>query len=393
MKLSSWPIFILLVIPSLKMYAAQQIPWLDNSLDVLGMFSCIILIMLCCLRRKKLVFPKGCKYFIIFFFLYLFSTILHYGENLLGLVSEVSKILIVVLFLILSFSSGERVFLNTLKKFRKTYMFILFIDSVCLLIEILGFRIYESDIYTILGLDNYAAFSILPMLSLIFYTSYKTKDRITATDKLIFVFCLLAKMITFSFAAILAMTVMALTTYIALCSRQLRKIISVRFIACIIVCFLLGLTFFKLDTKMDVFLAPTGKSIVNRTELWRHALQGVSKSPFIGHGALQGDQYKTIAGYYLAYTTTETHPHNYILEILISTGIVGLLIYIGIINQMIKAIRNNIKEKKMAIALGDVTGFLVLSIPDGYFMLPAIYAFMTVVFLDNIRFYESLNRK
>ena len=374
------------------MYAVQQFLWLDNSLDVLGVFSCIILIMLCCLRRKKLVFPKGCKYIIVFFSLYLFTTILHYNENLWGLVSEVSKILIVVLYLILSFSSGERVFLNTLKKFRKVYMFILLIDSACLLVEMLGFRIYESNLFTILGMDNYAAFSILPMLSLVFYISYKTKDRLTATDKLIFIFCLLAKVSTFSFTAILAMIVMALTIYIALRGRQIRKMISVRLIICIIVCFIIGLTFFQLDTKVDVLLAPTGKSITNRTNLWSHALSGISKSPIIGHGALQGDQYKTIAGYYLAYTTTETHPHNYILEILISTGIVGLLIYIGIFNQMIKVIRNNINTKITAVVLGSVVGFLVLSIPDGYLILPAIYALMTVVFLDNIRSYESLNR-
>ena len=348
--------------------------------------------MLCCLRRKKLVFPKGCKYIIVFFSLYLFTTILHYNENLWGLVSEVSKILIVVLYLILSFSSGERVFLNTLKKFRKVYMFILLIDSACLLVEMLGFRIYESNLFTILGMDNYAAFSILPMLSLVFYISYKTKDRLTATDKLIFIFCLLAKVSTFSFTAILAMIVMALTIYIALRGRQIRKMISVRLIICIIVCFIIGLTFFQLDTKVDVLLAPTGKSITNRTNLWSHALSGISKSPIIGHGALQGDQYKTIAGYYLAYTTTETHPHNYILEILISTGIVGLLIYIGIFNQMIKVIRNNINTKITAVVLGSVVGFLVLSIPDGYLILPAIYALMTVVFLDNIRSYESLNR-
>ncbi len=373
------------------MYAVQQLPLLDNFLDVLGVFSCIFLIMLCCLKRNKLVFPKGCKYIITFFSIFLITTILHYNENLLGLVSVTSKVLIVVLYLILSFSSGEKVFLNTLKKFRKVYIIILLIDSICVLVEILGFEIYESYMYTILGYDNYATFSILPMLSIVFYTSYKTKNRITAMDKLVFITCLIVKISTFSFTAILAMMVMALTTYIALRGKQLRKMISVRFIICIIVCFIIGLTFFHLDTIVDVFLAPTGKTITNRTNLWIYALQGISKSPLIGHGSLQGDQYKTIAGYYLAYTTTETHPHNYILQILINTGMVGLFVYVGIFNQLIKAIRNNIKNKINAIVLGGVIGFLIISIPDGYLELPAIYMFMTVVFLDNISARRSLS--
>ena len=381
---NNWIAFFILVLPSFKMYAISQFPLLDNLFDWLGVFSCAFLLLLCLSKRNNLIVPKGCKYIFAFFAVYLLSTAIHYRENLVGLISDFSKILIVVLYLILSYSSGERNFTKALNKFRKIYLIILSIDTLCLLVETIGLKIYESDVYTILGMDNYAAFSILPMLTIIFYVSYKTKRKIRLGDKIVFAGCLLAKAITYSFTAIIALIVMAITTYVLMKGREFRKMISPNLIVIAVIILIIGVVYFQIDKKIDLIFAGVGKVISNRTNIWAHTLTSVPKSPIIGFGQTGGNQFKLITGFRLEWSTTETHPHNYILAILFYTGFAGLMFYIGMFGQLTKYIRGNIQNKITAIVLGGVVGFLFLSVPDGYLTLPPIYAFLSVIYLDNI---------
>lgn len=382
--INNWIVFFILVLPAVKMYAITQFPMVDDFFDLFGIFSCVFLVVLSFPIRKRLVIPKGCQYIFMFLALLLLSTGIQYRDNLLGLISETSKILIVVLYLILAFSSGKRSFTKALCMFRKIYLIILFVDSFCLLVEMLGLQIYESNIFTVLGMDNYAAFGIVPMLSVIFYISYKTKSRIQTIDKLVFASCMAAKIATFSFTAIISMAVMAAVIYFSLHARQIRKNISPKFIICMVVVLIVGVVYFRMDKKIDLLLAGTGKGISNRTMIWSQTLKSIPKSPIIGFGYTVGDQFKKITGFYhVAWESTQTHPHNYILEILFYTGILGVLIYGGILSQLIKAIRRNIQNKITAVVLGGVVGFLVLSIPDGYILVPPIYVFLTVVYLEN----------
>lgn len=366
------------------MYAITQFPMVDDFFDLFGIFSCVFLGTLSFSIRKHLVISKGCQCIFMFLALLLFSTGMQYQDNLLGLISETSKILIVVLYLILSFSSGEKSFTKALCMFRKIYLIILFVDSLSLLMEMLGLQIYESNIFTVLGMDNYAAFSIVPMLSVIFYTSYKTKGKIQKFDKLAFVSCMAAKIVTFSFTAIIAMAVMAVVIYFSMHTKQIRKIISPQFIICMVVVLIIGVVYFRMDERIDLLFAGTGKGISNRALIWKQTLKSLSQSPIIGYGYTSGDQFKKITGFYhVAWESTQTHPHNYILEILFCTGGVGLLVYGGVFSQLVKAIRRNIQNKITAVVLGGVVGFLVLAIPDGYILLPPIYVFFTVVYLEN----------
>ena len=384
--LNSWIVFLVLVLPSVKMYAIAQFPIVDNVFDIVGVLSCIFLMLLCLLKRNNLIVPRGCKYIFAFLCIFLISTIFHYGEDILGLISETSKILIVVLYLVLSLSSGERSFLKALRKFRTIYLIILFADSLCLLIETVGFKIYDSDIYTILGMDNYAAFSIVPMLSVVFYTSYKINGKIQVIDKIAFLSCFLAKFATVSLTAIISMAIMAAVICISINGKRLRKIISPKFIICMIVILIIGIVYFKMGQRIDALFLSTGKTITNRTMIWDHTIKSVSESPIIGFGYTNEDQFKRITGFFhVAWESTQTHPHNYILAILFHTGVVGLLIYIGIFNQFVKVIKNNVQNKITAIVLGGISGFLVLSIPDGYELLPSIYVFFSVVYLDSVK--------
>lgn len=384
-NLDSWFAFFILVLPSLKMYAISQFPVVDDMLDWLGVFSCALLLLLCLTKRNNLIVPKGCKFIFAFFAVYLLSTALHYNENLLGLISESSKSMIVVLYLILSFNSGEHSFIKTLNKFRKIYLIILSVDSLCLLVEVIGLRIYESNVYTVLGMDNYAAFSIIPMLTIVFYVSYMMKGKIQRIDKMVFLGCMLAKVATYSFAAIIAMVVMALTTYVLMREKEFRKIISPKLIVAVVIILIIGVVYFQFDKKIDLILAGAGKGISNRTAIWTKTLKSLPKSPIIGFGSMHGVQFKLTTGFRLEWSTTETHPHNFILAILFYTGIVGLMLYIGMFNQLTKFIRNNTQNKITSIVLGGVVGFLILSIPDGYLTLPSIYVFLTVIYLENKR--------
>ena len=114
--IDNWIVFLLLIFPSIKMYAIAQFPVLDDMFDIFGIISCAILIITCLFYRNRLTVPKGCKYIFGFMLIFLLSTTLHFNDNLIGNISEMSKIVILILYLILVNSQGERSLLQALIK-------------------------------------------------------------------------------------------------------------------------------------------------------------------------------------------------------------------------------------------------------------------------------------
>ena len=88
-----WGGFLLFVIPALKVYAIQQISFLDNLFDAWSILSCLSLVLITLKRQKNIIF----RYIVTFVLIYLVSTALNYPDQIMGAISEISRLLIVPL--------------------------------------------------------------------------------------------------------------------------------------------------------------------------------------------------------------------------------------------------------------------------------------------------------
>ncbi len=80
----------------------------------------------------------------------------------------------------------------------------------------------------------------------------------------------------------------------------------------------------------DIFQYMVERGTTGRNEIWAHSINYFLQSPLIGHGAANGLEYEITAQ-----GRTYNHTHNVYLATLNDTGIIGLLILIGMISLMI----------------------------------------------------------
>ena len=156
MKVSGlgWFGFILFIVPALKVYAIQRIGFLDTLFDIWGIISCLSLVLITVKIKKNVLI----KYIISFVLIYLVSTWFHNPDQLIGAISETSRLLIVPFYMLLI--KHEHSMVSFLVKLRKSFILLLFVDTFTGTVQIAGIRIFENNAITFLGLDNYAAFII-----------------------------------------------------------------------------------------------------------------------------------------------------------------------------------------------------------------------------------------
>lgn len=88
------------------------------------------------------------------------------------------------------------------------------------------------------------------------------------------------------------------------------------------------------------FRSITRESTSGRYDLWVNAFQCWFKSPILGCGFYQLDQYPNLSA----------HPHNFFIQILTETGLVGFTFLVLIFWSIVKRIKFNLKENYFVIA-------------------------------------------
>lgn len=147
----------------------------------------------------------------------------------------------------------------------------------------------------------------------------------------------------------------------------------------------IGVVFFRIQNYFGFIIEELfgkGLDLTNRTTIWDFAIQQIKLNPFIGSGM------NTNTGTILI-GNTYYYSHNLILEILVSSGIIGLLLYFNIFRSSLKFLIRNIKdlsgsrdllvyEKK--IALIGLLSFLITSIVEAPVF--KLYFFLCIVLIN-----------
>ena len=147
----------------------------------------------------------------------------------------------------------------------------------------------------------------------------------------------------------------------------------------------IAVAFFRIQNYFSFIIEEFfGKSadLTNRTVIWDAAIKKILESPFIGSGLNQYTGSILIGRTYY-------YSHNMILELLVSSGIIGLLLYL---NFILSAFKNYFRKRNgiglesaydINIAVGGLISFLITAITEAPIF--KLYMFMCLVILDSTK--------
>lgn len=383
LKLSSWVAFILLCFPAFNTYAMQQVPVLKEIINIWGIISLILTVALIYRKHVKLI--KIVKWILTFCSVYCFSTLIYSSENLMGAISECLRLILIPLYLVLLQFTNIQQYKEALKKLSTIMSALCLVDVMTVFYQVYYSNTYTGASYSFFGLDNYAAFLIIPMVGIILYTNSAYKKNKQKQAWLVFALCFAGKLSTRCTTAIIAMMVMFFTILVYHYMPQIRKFFSVKALILVISVFVLGVGLFGIQRILTPFLQMIGKDVTMsyRSIMWPRVLAKFVSRPLIGFGKLDADTFKILTGFSVLYDQSASHPHNYLLAILFYTGLAGLLCYVGLLFNVVKNIRalRGI-DRHSYILLATVFGFLVLGIADDYIFLPPFYILLTIISIE-----------
>lgn len=240
---------------------------------------------------------------------------------------------------------------------------------------------YYSNKIHFLGTKNGFTGYVEPLLVLGFIQNNRKY-----CNKFVFVFSLLVSIIT-AFISDSSTGILSVFVLLLLISLQKNRNIDLkRYKKYIVVLLVISffIVFFRIQNYFSFFIEGVfGKSVdlTNRTVIWDAAIIKIKQSPIIGSGLNQYTGSILIGNTYY-------YSHNLILELLVSSGIIGLILYLNIFIISFKNYirgtknfvfnRNDYYDKKIAIF--GIISFLITAITEA--PLFKLYLYMCLVLLE-----------
>lgn len=218
----------------------------------------------------------------------------------------------------------------------KGFSFLLLIYIVINFITIYIFPdgMYQNDLYTqnwFLGYKNVMIRTILPGITLIILCAIHDYGKVVFMDYFLIGIAMISIYLTKSSTSLVMMVVFVLG--ILFWSLK-RKEYNFSLFKCFIVtmCISVAFTMFSLQSFLSSILESLFEKDVTftgRTYVWAYTLLRLMSSPFIGFGWHSTDEWREVLGFYYI-TAGFSHPHNFILYMLLQGGLIylGLFIYL-----------------------------------------------------------------
>ena len=318
-------------------------------------------------QQKKV---KEIQIVLLFLMTYVVGTIFNHRENIISAISIISQALLAYDIGILYCTKKYKDSIS--KSLKKIITVYLYIDILCIFLNFSERILNISYVLTFLGYDNYAAFYIIPMLSVKLYLDSKEHNGITKEDFFCWLLCLLGKIYTKSFTASVAILALMFVYVLLSNIKFVKRIFNVKAIFLLLVALFCGIYFFNIHTVISFLLNSSGKGIElnSRTVIWHQVVPRLTTIPIMGLGCI--DEYMFMKFFGFPYGYSVTHAHNLVLDILCSTGIIGLYLYIKIILDT-KIKRVYLINGSYRILLCGLISYLIIGFFDAYPFLSGVY--------------------
>lgn len=245
---------------------------------------------------------------------------------------------------------------------------------------------YYSNKIHFLGTKNGFTGYLEPLLVLAFIVrKHKYCSRITFS--LAFFIGLITALVSDSSTGLISVAV--LLVFVLIQERKSVNIKKYKYYMVALIIISIAVAFFRIQNYFSFIIEDFfGKSadLTNRTVIWDAAIKKILESPFVGSGLNQYTGSILIGRTYY-------YSHNMILELLVSSGIIGLILYL---NFILSAFRNYFRKRNgivledtydINIAVGGLISFLITAITEAPIF--KLYMFMCLVILDSTDTEES----
>lgn len=240
---------------------------------------------------------------------------------------------------------------------------------------------------TFLGYDNFAVYCILPMIAIKFAINYQKRGKIQWKDWFCWLICLLYKIQTMSFNGIIFLTLFGLVCYIAMHRVDLKKIFTPKNAVIISVLLVFGVSIFNIHNVFSDILVSLGKgtTLGARTIIWSHTIPALFSVPLWGYGHINNGSFQTIVGLNPVWDAEGNHAHNLLMELWFTNGIIGLILYISIINICAKWMKRKWCNNTYKLLGYGVTTYILMGFIDGYPHMAVSYTLLSLLFCAGVQ--------
>ena len=234
----------------------------------------------------------------------------------------------------------------------------------------------ESPVY-LFGMDNYSAFFLYPMLSVVLYEKCLRHGGFGIGGWLLLFGVVGIYLLTRSLTAAGAGVLMLPFLMIRRSWNKLPAIRGIRWAIWAMAVILVLICGFQVQNLLASLLDSMSKGVTlnSRTYIWEYALRLIRERPVFGHGSFTEHQLYTE---HILYGTS--HAHNLLLELLLRAGIVGTAGFLVFLFGFAPLGKQQKVPGAHGVLLVGLVGQLVLFFMDHYPTILVFYIFMGVLY-------------
>lgn len=321
---------------------------------------------------------------LLFWFIYIINS-LRFGTGAADIINNAITSIILLCFIGFCAKHDPIKLLKVVCNIFVVYCLLQFISII--IVRAFGIIIFQpiaGDFIYYLGTDNYSAFSLLPMLGVILFSSMICKRKIGFIELMCLISVLIENIATWSVTAMLA-TIFALVLIILhYYGVKVLDFLSPRNFLVFFSAVLILIVVFHIQNLLSPLLVKTlHKDITlnSRVYIWNDALRLIKEKFIFGWGDLSNQQISR----YVLYGTT--HAHNMLLELLLRAGIIGCICYLAFLTETLqKGWKSYADTPAYALEIFFLAQ-LVLFFADYYVTIMYFYCFMGVIY--NLEYFLS----
>lgn len=298
----------------------------------------------------------------------LFSSIIN-NKSIIEYVNKFSSQMALCMFFLYHINKNKRELFQA-SKILDAYIFI---NLATILLFPNG--LYSSQVHTenwFLGYKNPQIRTILPIICFSIIRSYEEKDSIGLYQLFIFLLSLVTTILNKSATSLLVLVIFfALVLSFVVLKKRVPHFFSLNKMCGIISIISIAIVAFNIQYVFSYIIEnilERNLTFTSRTRIWPIAINRFLSNPIIGYGAITSNDFSGFFGRWIV-----SHPHNYLLYIVMSGGIIlFLILLLGIRRASINLTEFKHEEIRL-ILLITIVCFAIMGIAESLTEAPLLY--------------------
>lgn len=246
--------------------------------------------------------------------------------------------------------------------------------------------LYITEVYDkgnwLFGYKNTAIYIILPAICVSAAYSIMAYKKYNIYVLMLFIISILTQILSDCKTGIVGLAYLGFLLLI-IRKKDLPKFLNLKTEIILILLMIVSIVSTSIIDNLNEYIIVLGeeKSLLSRFEVWERAIELFMKSPVFGYGLQSTEGYRKIINLDLGYTMF-SHPHNYILYLLLQGGLIGICLVVYLFYLLGKKCKkhNNLYMARLLIVMYMI--FFILGITES--MTGAILLLPILVLADSI---------